>query len=595
MPSVIDFIDKLSRSLYLDYSRKQFAIHTYETLASMVEGPKNDTGFRRMLLGRKGVGKTFLLKTLQVVAEAEFTRGPFARCVMPFYLDYLNCDQLPTEVIWWKISKHPQFAGCGPSQTPGFPSWERVAELESFFIKNNIIAFIVVDELQEVYQEGCKNGKEIIGQLAQIGALGDTAMHCVLTGSSTHLRELVLAKLPQEYCSKFPNYCSKDLNSTKFKPRWIYPFLNAIDFKKYVAIVSEKYHKPAPKDLREYDLLITSGGNARCIYDAISHNTCNQDYTATKRKRTEQENQFLTVLFNVIKLRRPETPPPISPMDSPTPSPALHTTPAGDTSAETFSPDIFTLDEWVRMIPFTAVHELYDSRDEQVVYSLVDSGVIRFDDSVLPAKIGFGSHCIYVELAAQNGLAIILSEQDLFTIHNFTSDAEAVAFRLFSRVELSHWAKDFGTTCSLPNLWQDKVFAPLNLDAPSKLESASFYHLWKESRSGKGNAGGDGLVLTEKNNQVYAHRIQLKLGTRNLADVSSIIRQFKTHLGAVQQRLDYLLDTKVTQHLYLATTCSIPPESKLKLQQADIAVLDARFMTAHVWPENVKWLGKPFC
>ena len=55
-------------------------------------------------------------------------------------------------------------------------------------------------------------------------------IHIVMTGSSSELRCLAFGKYPFPQTS-FPNYTKKDLNTTKFQPVWIYPFVEPSDFR----------------------------------------------------------------------------------------------------------------------------------------------------------------------------------------------------------------------------------------------------------------------------------------------------------------------------------------------------------------------------
>lgn len=59
------FFQELEKKLYFDKSRQDFAEDIFLHLYDLVTGIKEKfymNGFRRFLLGRKGLGKTILLK-----------------------------------------------------------------------------------------------------------------------------------------------------------------------------------------------------------------------------------------------------------------------------------------------------------------------------------------------------------------------------------------------------------------------------------------------------------------------------------------------------------------------------------------------------
>ena len=57
------FLKDISESLVLDSTREDFAKETFKTLCNLKNGiNKNHTGHQRLLLGRKGVGKTVFFR-----------------------------------------------------------------------------------------------------------------------------------------------------------------------------------------------------------------------------------------------------------------------------------------------------------------------------------------------------------------------------------------------------------------------------------------------------------------------------------------------------------------------------------------------------
>jgi len=67
------FLKDISESLVLDSTREDFAKETFKTLWNLQNGINNNhTGHQRLLLGRKGVGKTVFLEEMQAKAKKIF-------------------------------------------------------------------------------------------------------------------------------------------------------------------------------------------------------------------------------------------------------------------------------------------------------------------------------------------------------------------------------------------------------------------------------------------------------------------------------------------------------------------------------------------
>ena len=91
------FIDRVSQELCLDATREEFARETFKKVLSLTKGcSKDSVAIQRLLMGRKGVGKTFFLKKLQKVAKILFKENLIA-----IYSDYSNPEkqEMPYKLI----------------------------------------------------------------------------------------------------------------------------------------------------------------------------------------------------------------------------------------------------------------------------------------------------------------------------------------------------------------------------------------------------------------------------------------------------------------------------------------------------------------
>lgn len=55
-----EYVNEIRNKLCMDSSREEFARDTFQSLFFLTQGSyENKNGYKRLLLGRKGVGKTF--------------------------------------------------------------------------------------------------------------------------------------------------------------------------------------------------------------------------------------------------------------------------------------------------------------------------------------------------------------------------------------------------------------------------------------------------------------------------------------------------------------------------------------------------------
>ncbi len=130
--------------------------------------------------------------------------------------------------------------------------------------------FIILDEIQNLYLQN-DDGKTVINQLSEIGGSREGCIHSIITGSSSHLRQLCFAKLSSNIIEKYPNNISLDLNSTKYSSRWIYPFLEIEDFERLTVFTFQKSEiEYTVSEASKIALLyIKTGGNPRLLKELV--------------------------------------------------------------------------------------------------------------------------------------------------------------------------------------------------------------------------------------------------------------------------------------------------------------------------------------
>lgn len=118
--------------------------------------------------------------------------------------------------------------------------------VEALLALEQVKLFLCVDEVQDVWRRACPGTRRIVAELARIGASKTSVMHCVLSGSSHHLRGLIKGEPSLEFmhAEGFAHYAKYDLNGTKFVPVSIYPFLDVSDCRAVAGMHCARMERP---------------------------------------------------------------------------------------------------------------------------------------------------------------------------------------------------------------------------------------------------------------------------------------------------------------------------------------------------------------
>lgn len=633
--------------LVLDSSREQCLEEIADTLQALLNGELVQMNrFRRLLLGRKAVGKT---RFLTAVLEAAWKEGH----ILPCFVDYvdpctavfpasamLSAAPVPVRVVHaiYKLGIMLGFVD---------PRHHHPVDVVNMALGScGYHMLVVLDELQHVYSGSCLFGKQIIGQVSKLGGLDGRAVHCIISGSSSHLRMLATAKLSNELKSDYPHYTGVDLNSTKFSPRWIYPFLDEKSFRSFVSAfaqrekswVWQRSSSPAASDstsiddIREdatsdsactYDIVVdaasdststedilddaamqrlyfTSGGNAGCIMDQLRSSSENsrQSYThSARRVNNVTETRLLTAMLQVVQAAR-------------------------DRSSVTETAGLADMTQWTSLVSVESVVREFQhpSREDSSVsvdmsggsncigsninslaYRLADRGVLRFNDTSMSPTIGFGSPQVYLDVVSWHRTCLTVHE--LVVLKLATEAGERVALRLLASKASSWLGVDLDDS-SVNNLVIPSTQTRSNRHSHSAWATTLcsgaiiLNRMWKEcyKTEAKDCFGADAVVPTMTDDGLVAHRIQLKLGCAKIKmeEMTTIVNKLKTHLPTTQRLYKDAGFEFTSQKLYIVTTRSCDPEVVSYCEQKKVIFVGAGLLTDKVWPDEVKALGTPY-
>ena len=372
-------VKRLSAVIFLDDSRRNFAEHTFRTVHSLVTDKlKRGTAHRRLLLGRKGVGKTTLLNEAICLIEQHF---PQVICIFESY-GLSRFDRI-TDIISTQLGYSFNSAD----------SHKRVVELEKELTRQGKYLVVIADEFQNCFRFEFDSVCNHIGDFFEFGEARDGRIHCIISGSSSVLRQLCFGKLPAHRAPQFPAYRGFDFNSTKYQPVWIYPFLQRADFEQVL-----QYFLPE-EEISENLVIawyLATSGNARLLSNVQSTMDANDiDSYAVSSKHMGQhscfsiENQLLLSIFDVVSCTLYET----------------NIVQGSETNL------LAEAAELVRLVPVDSVLRALRRRSVNLkfpmpdpgeqrscIYNLADDGLIIFTHSL----IGFGSPLVYLDIIAHD-------------------------------------------------------------------------------------------------------------------------------------------------------------------------------------------------
>lgn len=212
-----DISEQLSKSIgeqlqiCLDVSREAFVYDTSCTLYRLViaKNLQRSTGYRRMLVGQKGVGKTMLLKAI-IDTSGEFLCSKGLICIYASLDDIENRDLLITSLITRELKNRYHFdidSNC------------TINQLEQYLEKRDKALFLAIDEVQLAYTNHSQiHGKDIIHEIMSIGSSRGGRIHCIISGNNAVLDKLCFAKMSMDEALSegYIHYNQIDINCSKF-------------------------------------------------------------------------------------------------------------------------------------------------------------------------------------------------------------------------------------------------------------------------------------------------------------------------------------------------------------------------------------------
>jgi hypothetical protein len=581
----------VSGALCLDESRQRLVDTTGLTLQRLVNGELvGRDGYRLLLLGRKGVGKTCLLRALQQAAARELGAHGL-RCA---WVDYSNAvgAQCPMHAAlsslgwaWWALSVTLWVAfEWAWRDTVGY-----VRAVEGVLAALGMTMFVVIDEAQNAFHSRCPRGGSIINELQVIGASSRGVTHWIMSGSSSHLRGLITgnAVIADMHSEGFVHYARDNINGRKFVPIPIFPFLDSADFTDLVARMTRgRAHAWSIANL-----YLRSGGRADAVRALLDDpNAVVNEWANSARGlggEPRPDNAEAALLSSLLAT-------------------------LNDTVEVTSEDDLTLFASW--SLQFDASHVMsrvsgHTQRDLLgACYSLSDRGIVRYSERVAltPARLGFGGPIVALDLwsssesltaeelialrhcnRADDGAGDLAGDVALRCIAQAArrgSSAEALGFRVRSTT---------AQPAHVPSLCVGRGASPLTPGSAAGV-------MWREVLTGNGRQrdalGADGVVLVGEGHDRCAHRIQVKLGDAafTIDKARTACDRLSTMRAITQEAYADVGLPLGRQRFIVATTKPVPLEVAAVFRERGVVVWDRAFLAAHVWSPAVQLIHRRF-
>jgi hypothetical protein len=565
----------------MDRSRRDFVEENARTIFHLVRGMlANETRHNKALIGRKNIGKTRLLSAFACAVRHVAQSGLF--------IIELSCDvhtRTPRQTLCERLKLHAD------------TNWESI---QKKLVKKGMKVLFIIDEFNLIYTNLFKNGEEYVREVLAIGGDKSGLYHCILSGSSSLLRRLITAKVtPQEKAnSNLVNYTGVDLNGTKYSVHTILPFNHQKDLENLVDFFMKLYGRSSlntPINIQA--LIIETGGYPGLIQNYVRTQKFSSDkHTIGLRSLTEESDPEKHKLLNDLKTA-------VTELQS---SRTVH---RSDTQSEEFT--------WVELVD---VDNFARSTPNSRLYELADLGYLVFIEEGLIRKAGFFSSRIYLELVAQSGSLLTMTE--LMALRNpvfmYAEKAEFVMAKVLMQAT--------SLLQTIFNVQEIKPYSEGVTEIPELLLPSEAEHgkrgeefvvprdmFLKEclGTCTKRDTLGADLVFVETDGTV--HRVQLKLGTSTIQldedpkvsrdSFASIANNFRTKMDlarAAYARAGLSLNN--CRHYLLTTRNFRPTDGDMFERGFDGSATDKAFVLIgnktlkefNVWPDQAKDLGKPF-
>jgi len=634
--------------LHLDVSRREFLRDTASTLHRIVFRPigsraDSANGFRRLLLGRKGLGKTSLLINMQRVAK-ERLREHGLICL---YFNYEQESTSPLQLIHKNLLKRHDLRV--PDEV------ENAEELCEWLEKQGRVLFLVLDEFQLVFTKrlSSKVAAQTICEAMAIGSSPLGRIHCVLSGSSAYMRRLCFSKIEEAEAHRlgFVHYHKGiDMNSTKFSARWIYPFSHAKDFRAAARLLSpidssqSSSEQDEKKEMLELpDLYLRTGGYPRFIDEAQRSQLGDTYSLGLRGNLSAAELSVLRYLREQLTLRLANQPLPDSESDADeqTPEAALSLFERLTAYTQLMHLNLSTLtghlnEKHQQDLSASSGAKPSPPNWHSVLYDLADSGYLSYEtspNSLETPQLGFASARLFFDLL-QRDQAHLLTLTDfcalLHPVPPFDQTAEHVVmqclrtrapglfypngaasqsgFHKMSQLGVLSFSLDASSKSAQPSP-KCASPGPSPLGAATVLPTSEYQSctpdklcsgVWKEGWSGGRDVLGADIVVFElKADTLIAHRVQVKLGSgssKNFDWIKQAAERFCTMLSTAQQAYTRSAeDVKVELRQYLLTTRQHKHDMvQHYLNDPFTAVFNAKDLKQRLWSKEIQNLGKPF-
>jgi len=201
------YVDDGRTRVFVDDSRKALLRDLMEIVNDLVDGESHGQELCRVLLGQRGVGKTYFLSAFMAAMQLQADKD--------FIVVTVCCKDVDVEEVEPIVAIRNSLVDLGHDEPP---VWRTCTDMNRWLLERNLRIVLMYNEVEALYLEAGGNRARALRQLHAIGNYSvNRSIVTFVTGSDSHLPRLLFRKMVDADLTSWPGYCgSPDMNCRKY-------------------------------------------------------------------------------------------------------------------------------------------------------------------------------------------------------------------------------------------------------------------------------------------------------------------------------------------------------------------------------------------